>query len=383
MKELFFKCIKKIKNYRYKSLNFRLMILVGVLTILGINVIGSASEGTGNMEKQIFGMVVGIVAVAILILFDYHFILKFYWLIYIVNIFLLLLVRLMGRTGGGAMRWLEIGGGIQIQPSEFAKVFLILFFAKLIMKRKEKLNTFRFIVLCVILLGIPLALIFIQPDLSTSILIVLLFCSIMYIAGISYKVVFSVLGIGAIVAVALVYLIMQPNQNILKGYQLKRIIAFYDSDSEYTDELLYQQENSVIAMGSGGLWGKGLYNDNPDSIKNGNYLFASHTDFIFAIVGEELGFVGCMAVMIILFLIIIECFIVGAHAPDIGGKIIACSLGSLIGFQSVINMMVVTMMIPNTGLTLPFVSYGLSSLLSLYIGVGIVLNISMQRKRDI
>ncbi len=138
-----------------------------------------------------------------------------------------------------------------------------------------------------------------------------------------------------------------------------------------------------MAIGSGGLWGKGLNNNTTTSVKNGNYISEPQTDFIFCIVGEELGFVGASAVIILLFLIIMECFIIGAHAPDLAGRIIACGFGTLIAVQSFVNIGVVTMLIPNTGLPLPFVSYGLSSLLSLFPGVGIILNIGMQRKNTI
>ncbi|MBE5939846.1 MAG: rod shape-determining protein RodA [Lachnospiraceae bacterium] len=362
-------------------MNYRLLILVLGLTILGINIIGSA-DGSGTMKKQMLGMSLGLFATIVFIIFDYKFVLKFYWLIYAFMLVLLILVRVMGTEGYGATRWIVITDGVTIQPSEFAKLFIILFFAKFIMKHKEKLNTLKIILACVFLLAIPLGLIFIQPDLSTSILIALLFCSIMFIGGINYKVVFSVIGIGMVAAVVVLYLVLQPEQKILRGYQLKRIIAFYDKDSEYSDDLLMQQENSVMAIGSGGLWGKGLYNDDPNSIKNGNYLPADHTDFIYAIVGEDLGFVGCLIVVVLLFLIVVECFITGLRAPDLSGKIICCGFGSLIAFQAFINLSVVTMLIPNTGLTLPFVSYGLSSLISLYAGVGFILNISLQKVKN-
>ncbi len=378
MKELILNYVKKLKNYQFKKLNFRLIIYVVSLNIIGICIIGSASNES-NMKKQVLGMAMGLFIMLFITLISYKFILKFYWLMYAFILALLVLVRLMGESGGGAMRWITIPGiGIEIQPSEFAKLILILFFAKFIMKHHEKLNTIKIILSCVFLLAVPLGLIFIQPDLSTSILIAALFCSIMYIGGINYKVIFSVVGIAAVVGVVVLYLAMQPGQKIFQSYQLKRVIAFYDRDSEYSDDLMMQQENSVMAIGSGGLWGKGLFNDDPNSVKNGNYLFADHTDFIFAIVGEELGFVGCVGVVVLLFLIIGECFYMGFKAPDVAGRIIACSFGALIAFQSFINMAVVTMIIPNTGLTLPFVSYGLSSLVSLYMGIGFVLNVGLQ-----
>ena len=141
--------------------------------------------------------------------------------------------------------------------------------------------------------------------------------------------------------------------------------------------------NSLLAIGSGGLTGKGLNNNTVTSVKNGNLLSESHTDFIFAIIGEELGFAGSAAVVILLLLIVVECFLTGARAKDLSGKLFCFGLGSLIGFQSLVNLSVATCMLPNTGLTLPFVSYGLSSLISMYIGIGIVINVGLQRKKDL
>ena len=138
-----------------------------------------------------------------------------------------------------------------------------------------------------------------------------------------------------------------------------------------------------MAIGSGGLWGKGLNNNTLTSVKNGNYISEPQTDFIFCIVGEELGFVGAAGVIIALALIVFECFYIGIHAPDLSGRIICVGFGSWIAFQSFVNIAVVTHMIPNTGLTLPFVSYGLSSLISLFGGAGVILNISLQHKKNV
>jgi rod shape determining protein RodA len=200
-----------------------------------------------------------------------------------------------------------------------------------------------------------------------------------YTAGLSYKIIVSLIAVMIPVAAVLVYLIMQPGQTILSTYQYERIVGFYDE----TNDLNYQQDNAVLAIGSGGLWGKGLNNDSEDSVKNGDYIPEPQTDFIFAIVGEELGFVGTAGVILLLALICFECVYVGAHAQDMAGKIICIGIASIIAVQTFINIAVVTKMMPNTGLTLPFVSYGLSSLLSLYIGMGFVLNVGLQRRKTL
>ena len=366
-----------LKNYRYRNLNFRLLLWVYALTILGINVIHSASSEADYSGKQIIGLILGTIVLIICALIDYKFVLKFYWVIYVVNLLFLLAVPLFGEVHMGAKRWINVG--IQIQPSELTKIFLILFMAKLIMKYKEKINKIPYLLMIVMLYCVPVAFILKQPDLSTSIVIMLLFCSIMFISGLQYKIIGAVLALAIPVSAVLLYLVLQPDQKILEPYQYNRIIGFYDKDNEEAARINYQQQNSIMAIGSGGLMGKGLNTENVDSVKNGDYLAEPQTDFIFTIVGEELGFVGGVIVIALLALITFECFWTGAHAPDLGGKIICCGFGSLIALQSFVNIAVVTMLIPNTGLTLPFVSYGLSSLISMYIGIGFVMNVSLQK----
>ena len=380
MKAFFLKIVEKLKSYNYIHINVRLLIWMYALLIIGLNVIASATKETSYESKQLFGIIVGTVVMLVLMFIDYHFVLKFYWLIYLFNLGLLLAVQLFGENVKGAQRWLEIGP-IQIQPSEFCKIFLVLFFAKLMLKYKEKLNTVKILFLFVFTFAIPLLLVLKQPDLSTSIVICISFCVIMYIGGISYKIIAGLFAAAVPVVVVLVYLLMQPDQKILDEYQYNRLIGFYDENNEIAEAINYQQTNSLMAIGSGGLWGKGLNNDREDSVKNGNYISEAQTDFIFTIVGEELGFVGTMTIIVLILLVVVECFYMGVHAPDIGGRIICCGTGGIIAFQSFVNMGVATRLLPNTGLPLPFVSYGLSSLLSLMIGMGVVMNVGLQHKK--
>lgn len=381
--------IKKIrstvKNYKLSNLNFRLIIYVFALTLIGIFTIGSATTGseTNYQFKQIFGMTLGIAALIFLALFSYKMLFKFYWVIYGVTIVLLVSVILFGTVNKGAKRWIDLGF-TEIQPSEFAKIFLIIFIATYLYKRRETLNTFRTLASAVILYAVPMGLILVEPDLSTTIVIFLTFCAIMFLSGIHHKIVTAVLVIAIPVVCIFGYFVIQPEtgKKILHEYQYNRIIGFFQDDNEVAKQIRYQQENSLLAIGSGGLSGKGLYNDDTTSVKNGNLLSESHTDFIFTIIGEELGFLGASAVIILIFLIVLECFITGARAPDMSGRLFCYGLGSLVGIQSFVNISVATMLLPNTGVTLPFLSYGLTSLLSLYCGIGIVLNIGLQRNKS-
>ena len=366
------------KNYRVRDYDFKLIFMLVAITIIGILAIGSAKESVQN--KQILGFIVGFFIMIVLSFFDYSFFLRFSWVLYIFDILLLLMVRFFGADVNNARRWLEIAG-IQFQPSELTKIMLILFFSQFIMKYKEKLNTFRVIASIAVLMGVPWIMVLKQPALSTSIVLIFIFCVILYVGGISYKLVFGALAVAIPAVVILVSLAMQPDSTILETYQKNRILAFVNPE-EYSTDLAYQQLNSVMAIGSGELDGKGYKNNEITSVKNGNFLSEAETDFIFAVIGEEFGFKGSIAVIILLLLTAMECISVAVRAKDVAGTIIAAAMGGLIAFQSFVNIGVATFILPNTGLPLPFVSYGLTSLLSLYIGMGIVLNIRLQARKS-
>lgn len=382
---MFKKLKEKLKTYRLANLNFRLLIYVIAISCLGIFTIGSAAEGENYQFKQIVGLIIGLFLLVVFTLFSYKFIFKFYWIIYLVINALLIVVLFLGKTAKGAQRWIDLGF-TTFQPSEFAKIFLILFFAMYLYKHRERLNSFRTLCGIVLFAAISIAFVFIEPDLSTTIVLFITFCAIMFLSGISSKIVTAVLMIAIPVVLIFGYFAVQPDNSILKGYQYDRIVGFYqknNSDDPEVARIRYQQENSLLAIGSGGLTGKGLDNNTVTSVKNGNFLSEAHTDFIFTIIGEELGFIGGFSVILLLFLIVLECFITGIRASDMRGRLFCFGLGVLIAIQSFINISVSTMLLPNTGVTLPFVSYGLTSLVSLYCGIGIVLNIGLQRKNTL
>jgi len=368
--------IKFFKPFKVRDYDFLLILLVAGIATMGVFAVGSAEPNL--FKKQMYGAIAGVAVMVLLSFIDYHFILKFYWIIYGINAALLLMVLFMGDSSHNAQRWLKIGS-IKFQPSELAKILLILFFAQFIMKMREKFNSFRSIALCVLLALIPIALVYKQPDLSTTIMLTLIFAVIMFAGKLKFRVILGILAI-VIPAVAIfISIAMKPGSTVLENYQLERILSFQDPESY--PELVYQQTNSVTAIASGQLDGKGYRNNEITSVKNGNFLDEDQTDFIFAIIGEEFGFKGTVLVIVLLFLVALECVSIGRRAPDIGGSIIASSMGGLIGFQSFINIGVATFIIPNTGLPLPFVSYGLTSLLTLFAGMGIVINVRTQVKR--
>ena len=164
------------------------------------------------------------------------------------------------------------------------------------------------------------------------------------------------------------------------GYQLDRIRTWNDPEAEENSSGAIQQNNSITAIGSGQLTGKGLNNNSVSSANKGNFVAEIHNDFIFAVAGEELGFIGCCAIILILSLIVVQCIRIGRRAKDMAGMLIACGVGTLVAFQSFLNISVATGLLPNTGTTLPFVSYGLTSLWTFFMGMGFVLNVGLQNR---
>ena len=341
------------KQYKLKNYRFRLVAYVVLLCIIGVMVVGSAKPSVQN--KQIIGIAGGLVVMLIVSLIDYGTILKFRRPIYLLAVVLLAVIFIpgVGDNTGGATRWIQVTSSFKFQPSEFCKILMIIFFAGFFMKYQDQLNTWKTLLLSLILAGIPLLLIVKEPDLSTTIATTMIFITLLFVAGLSYKIVAGVLALGVPVGIIGVVLIMKQALP-LKQYQYKRIMSWLQpSNPAYADDA-YQQQNSIIAIGSGQLWGKGLNNSSITSLKNGDFISEPQTDFIFAIVGEELGFIGCLIVIILLLLIVFECILIAKNAKDLGGRLICCGMAALIGFQSFINICVTTGLMPNTGLPLTF-----------------------------
>jgi rod shape determining protein RodA len=368
-----------LKQYKLKDYHFQLILSIVALNIIGILLIGSAKQSV--QKTQILGFIVGVVVMIAISLMDYSFILRFCWVYYIGIVGLLVMVMIpgIGDDANGSQRWIQLPG-LRFQPSELAKIVIILFFAWFFKKFNEKLNTFRILAISFVLVGIPMGLICQQPDTSTTIAIGLIFISLLFIAGLSYKIVLTVLGISIPVGIVGISIILRQAQSS-SDYRFGRIMAWlYPTDPRWSD-LAAQQQNSIMAIGSGQLWGKGLNNSVATSMKNANYIIEPQTDFIFAVAGEELGFVGTLIIILLLLFIILECILIARKAKDLAGRLICCGMAALVGFQSVFNIFVATGLMPNTGIPLPFVSYGLTSLLSLYIGMGFVLNVGLQPKK--
>ena len=368
--------LKKLNlHYNIKDYKFGLVIPVVVLAVFGVFMVYSARPDL--MSRQVLGVLLGIVAMIVISLIDYRWILNLYWPLYFLNIVLLAAIWIpgLGVEANGARRWLNIG--FQFQPSDLTKILMILFFARFLSDREKSINRPKVILQAIGLILPSLAMIYKQPNLSTTLCVAALFCALMFLGGLSYKFVGTVLAIAVPTVVIFLAVAVQPNQPFLHDYQQNRILAWLEPEKYSSDES-YQQLNSIMAIGSGQLSGKGYNNDATTSVKNGNYVAEPQTDFIFAIIGEELGFVGCCAVIFLLLLIVMKCIMTGLKAKDTGGRIICGGVAALIGVQSFINIGVATLILPNTGLSLPFVSYGLTSVVCFFMGIGFVLNVGLQ-----
>ena len=368
-----------LQKYRLKDYNVRLALEVILLTVFGIVVI--QSQSAYYAKRQILGLALGVVVMVAVSLFDYDYLMKLVYFIYGGTLIMLIMILLpfFGHSSHGAQRWIEIAG-FQFQPSELAKILLIICLAYYFGKYEEKINDVKIILKALLLIGVPLLLIFKQPDLSTTIVTFLVFAFMYMVAGLSYRLIGIVLAIVVPSVVAGLAFIVSNFEKlkIFQGshrYQFLRIMAWL-RPAEYGDKAI-QQRNSTMAIGSGQLFGKGLYNKDVSSLKNGNFISEAHTDFINAIVGESLGFVGCMIIIVMLLIICFECIGIAKRCKDLQGTLIATGVAALIMTQSFVNIGVTTGLLPNTGLSLPFISYGLTSLVSMYIGIGLVLNVGL------
>ena len=368
------------RKYSILDYNFKLLLFIMAAIAFGTVIIVSV-DGT-KLTKQLIGAGVCILGMIIVSLIDYNFICKYYMALYIANIVMLGLVLVIGSGSDshGASRWFAISDSFTIQPSEFAKIILIICTAVFLEKHSDDLNTLKTLLKLAVFLAVPIGLIFAEPDLSTTICICATLFVAIFIGGLSLK----LIGIAVLILIpcfgGFFWYIQQENlPQILSTYQRNRILGhMYGSEYGSTQD---QQNNSIMAIGSGQLTGKGINSSDVATVKDTNLVSEQQTDFILSAVGEELGFIGSVIIIAILLLIVLQCIRVARRSSDKKGMYIATGMAALVSIQAFINIGVATSILPNTGLPLPFISYGLSSLVSLCAGMGMVLNINLQKKK--
>ncbi|MCJ7666206.1 MAG: putative lipid II flippase FtsW [Actinobacteria bacterium] len=369
---------KQVKRHRIFSIGLEyyfLFIITLILSIIGIVMISSASIPVGEryfndsywfIRRQVIWWLISFTCFLIASKIDYKKYRKFSNFIIVIIIGMLALVLIPGFSieSGGAKRWLDLWF-FNPQPSEFAKLALVLFFSDYLGRRYIEDPVIKrilwppFFILC-----IATILIFLEPDLSTVIVIWLIIFVVMFAGGVKLK---HILGLGFIgILVTMGYM-------FLEDYRRERLLAFLNGSSE-SGGINFQINQSLIALGSGNIIGLGFGN----SVQKYSYLPEAQTDFIFAIIGEELGLIGTMLIVVLFLLFAFFGIRVCLKTNDYYGRVLAAGLTGLIVIPAIINTAVVTGLMPVTGLTLPFVSYGGSSLLLNMISVGILLNISRQ-----
>lgn len=367
-----------LKRYQLKRFDWFSLLLVIAIAGIGMVAISSATHGTDYyVKRQVLGFATGLVLLLITAFIDYHFIAKLSPLIYLVNLGLLLAVWRFGEAKYGGTRWLSIGG-FQMQPSEFGKLFMIIVLAKYFDLFKEKINQPLIILGSLGLIGVPFVLVLKQPDLSTSMVFIVLFAVMIYGAKISYNYIVAVLAVVLPGGFFLFRYIQRPDQVLLSSNQYRRVMAMLHPEN--FPDIYYQTINSMQAIGSGMLSGKGLYQG---KLHQYDYLPVPESDFIFSIIGEEFGFIGCIILLALFFLLLIRILLIVKDSPDMTGRLIGMGYVGMLTAQIFINIGVTTGILPNTGLPLPYVSYGISSLWGNMIIMGLVLNISMQRTTEL
>lgn len=390
-----FKKIFNFKDYNFKNYAFSIIVIILCLGGIGTFLIYMLEDSDANMAvKQLLGYAGGIVLAICVSMIDYKFICKFFVPLYIIGVGLLLICKysnsypIYGWSHYTARRWIKIGGdpsaginnhGFEFMPSELTKILLILVLAKVFDLTKKYISKLWVLVLVSLLAAVPTYLVLIQTDFSTSVVMALMFATMVFASGIPYRIIGPIVAVLIPGVIAFLWYIQQDFQIILNEYQQNRIFAMlYPED--YPD-LIYQQSNAASAISSGGIIGKYLTHDT--GIRGSAYVPVIESDFIFTAIAEEFGFVGCLIVIALFLLLIIKILKIAHNCRDYLGRMISVGIAALIMFQTFFNIGVVTSLLPNTGITLPFVSSGLSSLLTNMIMLGIILNISMQQNERV
>ncbi|MFZ5824254.1 MAG: rod shape-determining protein RodA [Bacillota bacterium] len=365
-----------------RNLDKLLVIVIAALIAIGLVVISSAARGfigpegaSGFVIKQAVAAVLGTIVLSVILLFDYSEFGRMWTFIYGTNLVLLGAVLAIGKTTNGAQAWIGLGP-VHIEPGEYGKVMLILTLAHQISRMDRVQSIWDLISIGLHVLP-PLALIMLQPDLGTALVYVCITAAMLFVAGFPlWKL--ALLG-GAPVAGVVGWVVAHLHWGvpiILEEYQIKRLTNFINPLADISGSG-YQVFQSIIGIGSGGLWGKGLYQGTQNQL---GFLPEQHTDFIFSVVGEELGFAGGLVILVLFMLLIWRIMVAAGQSKDRYGSLIATGVAAMIFFHVLENVGMTMGVMPVTGIPLPFVSYGGSSLMTNLMAMGLVLNVGMRRQ---
>lgn len=341
---------------------------------LGLNL-----NAMGFVIKQIIWTVLGLTVMTVILFISYEDWPKYTKVLYVLNIIMLIAVIFAGKKALGAQRWIAIGPFV-FQPSEFAKLIIIVTFGDFLARREGRLNTLKELVPAFAFIGVPMLLILAQPDLGTALVFIAITFGMLFMAGANNKILFSLIGGGSAVGMGWLYAYFKNPGQVwvpLHDYQVDRLTIFLDP---YRDPLGngYHIIQSQIAIGSGGLSGKGIFNGSQNQL---NFLPEQHTDFIFSVVGEEMGFIGAILLLTLFFIVMYRGIRIASMAKDTYGTLLASGVVAMLAFHVLVNVGMTVGIMPVTGLPLPFFSYGGSSMLTNMMAIGIIQNVYARRKR--
>ena len=349
------------------KLNFLLIFIIILLTSIGVAALYSAADGNFNpwAKRHLIRFTALFILMILIALIDIKFIFKYSYYIFFIFLILLFSVEIIGTFGKGAERWIRVFG-ISIQPSEIIKIGIILSLAKYYHSIKfENIGFLKHLIIPSLVIIIPFILVLIQPDLGTSLNILLLGVIIMFISGV--RIWKFILGI-------FISLISFPFLwNFIKPYQQKRILSFLNPESDPLGQG-YQLIQSKIALGSGALTGKGFLQGTQSYLE---YLPEKQTDFIFTLIGEEFGYIGTIFILLLYFILILTCFYISIRSIHFFGKVLSLGIASNLFLYVLLNMSMVTGLMPVVGIPLPLISYGGTAMLSVMISIGLLLNIDI------
>lgn len=369
----------------FRNFDYTLLITVLLIIAFGLIILSSATHITmerggdqyAYVKKQTMSIFLGLTTIIFMLSINYNSLARYYRVIYVINILMLLAVKFVGKEAKGAQSWISLGF-FNLQPSELAKIFVIITFAAYLVNRQGELRTFKDILPSFLHMGIPMLLILAQPDLGTALVFTAIFFGMLFVAGANPKVLLAVILAGALAVSVVLYGQLELGwQKPLKPYQLKRLTIFVNPYQDVRDAG-YHVIQSQIAVGSGGLWGKGLFKGTQNQL---NFLPEQETDFIFSVVGEELGFAGVSAALLLFFILVYRGIRVAAHARDMFGTLLATGIVSMITFHLLVNIGMTAGIMPITGIPLPLFSYGGSAMMANLTAVGILLNINLRRQK--
>ncbi|HEX7158771.1 MAG TPA: rod shape-determining protein RodA [Edaphobacter sp.] len=357
----------------YRDFDWVLLGFVLFLSVVSVLEIKSATLHTkfhGFDHKQIGFLAVGLLLMFLMSMIDYHRLLDIVPWAYGISIVSLISVKLVGQKVLGARRWINLGGGVHFQPSEWVKLVLVVAVARYFWNLGGRELSWKDIGKAFALVCIPMGLVLIQPDLGTSLTYAPILVCGLFLGGIRLKQAATLVLVFTLVAG-----VAWKSGKLLKPYQKARLTAFIDPDSDPKGSG-YQIRQSLIAVGSGGIWGKGA---NKGTQTQGDFLPIPYTDFIFAAFCEEHGFVGALGVLLLYFLILMRLIQNAQTAADLPGMYIVMGIVAIVVFQIAVNVGMVVGLMPVTGIPLPLMSYGGSSVLFTFLALGIVMNIRMRR----